>query len=151
MLIIKLKRTAVIVVLLGSYMFFMNLLTGSSCVFMSFIGVPCPGCGLTRAYASLFSLDIRSAFIWHPMFWAVPVFIIAWLCKKYIKSKYPGQTLLLYLYEPLLFVLVISGIALFIVRMVLFFPHTEPFTLNPDAVVPRIYRLLRSGVDLIFT
>jgi len=149
MLIRNLKRTAVIVVLLGSYMLIMNLLTGTSCAFKSFIGVPCPGCGLTRAYMSLFRLDIRGAFVWHPMFWAVPVFIAAWIWREYVKAKYPGRHI--FFYEPLLFVLSISAIAVFVVRAFYLFPHTEPFTLNPNAVMPRLFRLIKNGFDSIFT
>lgn len=35
-------------------------------------GIPCPGCGMTRAFEALLHLDIAGAFYYHPLFWAVP-------------------------------------------------------------------------------
>ena len=36
-------------------------------------GIPCPGCGMTRAFASLLHLDFARAFHYHPLF---PLIII---------------------------------------------------------------------------
>lgn len=43
------------------------------CVFRSLTGIPCPTCGATRAIFSLFTLDIRGYFYYHPM--ALPMII----------------------------------------------------------------------------
>ncbi len=32
-----------------------------SCVFLTFLGIPCPGCGMTRALISIFNMDIIGA------------------------------------------------------------------------------------------
>ncbi len=37
------------------------------CLFRALTGVPCPGCGLTRAFAALASFDFEAAFAWHPL------------------------------------------------------------------------------------
>lgn len=42
------------------------------CLFKSRFNIPCPGCGLTRAYISFLSGDIIKAFSNHPLFWAIP-------------------------------------------------------------------------------
>ena len=42
------------------------------CPVRSIIGIPCPGCGLTRACLAALHLDFSAAFAWHPMFWCVP-------------------------------------------------------------------------------
>ncbi len=43
------------------------------CIYMYLFNAPCPGCGMSRAYFSLLSLDLASAFSFHPMFWSVPL------------------------------------------------------------------------------
>lgn len=43
-----------------------------SCVFRAVLGIPCPGCGLTRAYRSFLRGDINLALRYHPLFWTVP-------------------------------------------------------------------------------
>ena len=49
------------------------------CLFKALIGIDCPGCGMTRAYISLLHLDIRGAFAYNAMFWAVPVGYLLYL------------------------------------------------------------------------
>lgn len=43
------------------------------CIFVSFFNIPCPGCGMTRAWISALHLDFSRAFAFHPMFWSMPV------------------------------------------------------------------------------
>lgn len=57
--------------------------SGIGCIFRFLTGIPCPGCGLTRAYTALLHLDLSAAFSFHPLFWAVPlVFAAGWLWEK---------------------------------------------------------------------
>ena len=44
------------------------------CPFDFFLGIPCPGCGMTRAFFALIRLDFEEAFYYHPLF---PVVIVA--------------------------------------------------------------------------
>ena len=42
--------------------------TRIGCPIYFFTGIPCPTCGMSRAYFSLFHLDIMQAFHYHPLF-----------------------------------------------------------------------------------
>lgn len=42
------------------------------CVFRKFTGLPCPGCGMSRAWLAVLRLDFPAALEYHPMFWCVP-------------------------------------------------------------------------------
>ena len=46
---------------------------GVTCLFLRFAGVPCPGCGMTRAWMQVLRLNFAGAFDMHAMFWAVPI------------------------------------------------------------------------------
>ena len=46
------------------------------CPMDTLLGIPCPGCGMTRAYILLLKLDIAGAFRTHPMFWSVPILLV---------------------------------------------------------------------------
>ena len=46
---------------------------GWGCPFLSLTGIPCPGCGLTRAWLAVLRLDFAEAFRLNFMFPAVPV------------------------------------------------------------------------------
>lgn len=43
------------------------------CLFRNITGIPCPGCGMSRAWLAALRLDLITAFRYHPMFWSVPV------------------------------------------------------------------------------
>ncbi len=43
------------------------------CVFRLVTGIPCPGCGMTRAWLAALRGDFAAAAAYHPLFWAVPV------------------------------------------------------------------------------
>jgi hypothetical protein len=38
------------------------------CPLLNITGIPCPGCGMTRAFLAFFRLDLKGAFHYHPMF-----------------------------------------------------------------------------------
>ena len=57
-------------------------LLGIGCPIRALTGIPCGGCGMTRAYLSLLKPDIHSAFYYHPLFWMVPPALILFIVKK---------------------------------------------------------------------
>jgi cytochrome bd-type quinol oxidase subunit 2 len=107
-----------------------SLLTGTACWFRLAIGLPCPGCGLTRSFAALLHGAFREAFFWHPLPLlalallpvAVPLFIVL---RRRQQSKAIAATL---------WVALAVILAVYAVRMLLYFPHTEPLTLHRDAL-----------------
>lgn len=52
--------------------FFVMKRTGIGCVFLYFLGIPCPGCGMTRALLALLRLDLAAAFSYHPLIFVMP-------------------------------------------------------------------------------
>ena len=46
------------------------------CGLRALTGIPCPTCGLTRAWLCAFRLDFSGAFRQYPMFWSIPVLIL---------------------------------------------------------------------------
>ncbi len=43
------------------------------CWMKAIFGLPCPGCGMTRAWLALFRGDVGRAFGMNPMFWSIPI------------------------------------------------------------------------------
>ena len=46
------------------------------CLFRAVTRIPCPGCGMTRAWLAALRLDFPAAFRWHPMFWSIPLLAV---------------------------------------------------------------------------
>lgn len=49
------------------------ILLDVGCVWQNLLGIPCLGCGMTRAYAALLHGDLRAAFSLHFMFPVLPL------------------------------------------------------------------------------
>lgn len=65
----KLLLTGILAVLAG-----IGLLARPGCPWRNLLGIPCPGCGMTRAWLRVLALDFAGAFAAHPMFWSGPLF-----------------------------------------------------------------------------
>jgi hypothetical protein len=124
------KHAAMFLLLLGFFtvMSFLSESygTGSICLIYNTTGVPCPTCGMTRSYLALLHGDLSSAFLYHPLFFLVPVLFYAFLYQK--------KKLMIGLF--FLFVLV------YIYRMIVYFPHTEPMLYLRHSLWGRIINLL---------
>ena len=49
------------------------------CLVQRFLNVPCPTCGMTRAFFALINGDIKLSLNYHPMIWSVPVLMCMFL------------------------------------------------------------------------
>ena len=62
------------------------------CPILRFIGIPCPGCGMTRAWLSVLRGDIVMAFSYHAMFWALPILVLMLWCDGNLFPKKEWNT-----------------------------------------------------------
>jgi hypothetical protein len=127
------KKTITIIIALGIYVTLAQTITGSICVVYSTVGFPCPGCGLTRAYLALFRGEIGAAFFAHPLFWLVPIC----LALVAFQARLTAAT-----YRTLVFAAIAAFLAVYALRLLIFFPHTAPMVLNHDSALLRLWGLL---------
>lgn len=112
-------------VLLGTLLLMLDRFSDLSvCIFYNYIGIPCPSCGITRAFASFINLDFRQAFWYHPLFFTVIFF-------PYLYVKNNNK---LFIITAFLFMTV------WIIRLYVYFPYMPPMAVNQSAV---LYSLLR--------
>ena len=62
-------------------------IAGIGCPIKFLTGISCMGCGMTRAYLSLLSLDLASAFRYHPLFLIPIIAAILFLFRSRISQK----------------------------------------------------------------
>lgn len=88
------------------------LLVFYHCPFLYFFGIPCPGCGMTRALLSMIRLDFKEAFYYHPLFVMVIIAAI------YVLLKQTGKVRMSKTAEnKLLLAICILFIAVYIIRL----------------------------------
>lgn len=107
---------------------------GSLCVIRSITGLPCPGCGMTRALIALSKLEFTKAVRFHPLslmmlpFGGLLVFSPFNSSLRRLIGKKVFWQLLIAIF-----------LVVYIVRMFLMFPHNEPMTLLENAYLLRLF------------
>lgn len=115
----RLMKKKVIIIIFG-----LILLSGVySCPTYRIFGIPCPSCGVTRAYRLFLSGHFREAFLMHPLF-LLPA---ALLFKPFQNRRFFIGMLVVF-------------IAVYAVRMCLMFPNTEPMIFNRNSILGGILR-----------
>ena len=83
------KRRVLLMLLLLTYfsvVFFVMKKTGITCVFLYFLGVPCPGCGMTRALRSVLRFEFLQAFRYNPLIYCMP-YVFAYIFIDFKNKK----------------------------------------------------------------
>ncbi len=97
-------------------------------MFRRVTGLPCLTCGMSRAWLCALRLDFAGAFFWHPLFWTVPLIALALIFfgarRRWVRR---GLIACLFLFA-----------VVWVVRMLLLFPHTPPMTADPGGILPRL-------------
>ena len=145
---VKIKRTLhnaldawwVLLIIVG-YSVLAHLFLGTSCIFASTTGLPCPGCGWTRAFFALLEGNIMESLRLYPLLIPCIVFICLYAVLWLACDKMPRFM------EIILIILTVALLGVYAVRMLLMFPHNSPMVYNNDAVLPRIVGLISQLAD----
>lgn len=99
-------------------------------------GIPCPGCGMTRACFSVLSGQLAQAFQWNPLWPVLPPFLVLLAVKdgRIFRSKRINTSV-----YAVVFALTAGVYAL---RMILLFPHSAPMVYNGNSVINKIFDIL---------
>jgi uncharacterized integral membrane protein len=108
----------------------------SMCLFRLTTGLPCPTCGMTRATFALFKLDFKEAFFFHPMVFVVIPFLICLTVLLLLKKTTIKKC------TPYMIALGVCIFIVYIIRMILFFPHTFPMDFEENSIAGFLIRLL---------
>lgn len=113
----------------------MTLCVGSACPIALLTGLPCPGCGLTRACIAALTLHWKEAFALHPLFLLIPVvgaLVVLGTAKPAVCRTRP--------FEFGTIALAAVFLVCYVVRMILLFPHTAPYAYNYTSLLGLIIR-----------
>lgn len=107
---------------------------GSLCVIRNITGLPCPGCGMTRALIALSKFEFTKAVRLHPL-------SLMMLPFGGLLALSPFNTSLRRLTGKKVFwqLLIAIFLVVYIVRMFLLFPQIEPMTLLENAYLLRLF------------
>ncbi len=89
------------------------------CPIYNILGIPCPGCGGTRAYLYFFTGHFKEAFLMHPLFLLPLIF----LYPKFRKNR------------KVILAVATTFIIVYIIRFIFLFPDTPPFNFNKNSLI----------------
>lgn len=132
------KNWIILLFILG-YLLLAHFLLGEICIFKIIFGIPCPSCGITRAYINFLKFDFKDAFYYHPLFLLVPPVAIVLLYNdfKYIKPIYDSKVFWA--------ILLITVVGLYIIRWIVLYPKA-PMDINHNSLLFKIIDFFRDKV-----
>ena len=112
----------------------MQAVFGSICPMRAITGLPCPGCGMTRAAISLLRgrWDLVLQYNVLVVFWIGFILYLLWM--RYVRARRVR-------WEAPVILLGLGTIAYYIYRMCLFFPGIEPIAYHSKNVVDWLMKL----------
>lgn len=87
------KKKILTLLLMAVLIYFMY-----ECPLRFVFGLPCPGCGMSRAFISLITLDFKDAFFYHPLFPLVIIIAVVYLLIHFGKIKITTSQKNIFLY-----------------------------------------------------
>ncbi len=114
----------------------LSVLGVATCPSKVFFGIPCPGCGISRAFMSVLRLDFAAAFEYNPLWIVVPVALVA----VTVLSVYEKNTAA----DITIFVFIALAFAIYLYRII----FTDDAVVSWDFESGLIYRGIMWIVDL---
>lgn len=108
----------------------MELLFHGVCLSKLIFGLPCPGCGMTRAAFLFLTGDFAGSFRMHPLF----MFLLPGLSLLGYERYYKGRKAKITSWYFAAYFVVL--LIVFVLRMKLYFPQEEPMTYYQGALFP---------------
>lgn len=134
-------------VVFAAYYTLIHLTNRVFCPLLQVTGLPCGGCGLTRAFLFILRGELKRAFYIQPMAYLVILFLLYCGFFRYIKgSRIRG-------FQPLFVVLIGVILVFYVVRMYFYFPDRAPYVYNPENIlsgrIPSYSRWIRNGISIL--
>lgn len=128
---IRSSKWAIIAII--AYFGCMRTFLHTTCAWVALTGLPCPGCGMTRAGLRLLHLDFTGAFRIHPFIYAVVFYLILFGVNRYILLRKCGWVL-----TGLLAGGMILMILFYIWRMLNFYPGEPPMSYYSENIIAKL-------------
>lgn len=124
-----------IIVIVAYFVLLKNILH-SLCPMVLLTGMPCPGCGMTRAGFKVLHFDFAGAWRVHPFIYAVIVLAVIFAAERYIVQS---RSMTVFKWCA---AVTMTGLILFYIwRMARFFPNVEPMTYYRHNLIQRIHEM----------
>lgn len=114
------------------YMAVVSLFFGTCCPIRIFTGLPCPGCGITRAAVLLVTGRWQQAWQMNPVIFAIALAALYFAANRYLLGRKAKEM------KWVVAAIAVLLLAVYIVRMNACFPGKEPYNYQKGSILERI-------------
>jgi len=126
-----------ILLIIITYILITNIF-GAFCPSVIVTGLPCPGCGMTRAVIAIFTGRFEAAMHYNPVAILWLLWALYFVISRYIIGK-PDKWI-----SHTLSIICIITIIIYVIRMVMYFPDETPMTYYKNNIMSKIVALYKS-------
>lgn len=131
-----LKNYYIAIIFIVAYNIIVRAVFRAFCPFLITIGLPCAGCGMTRAIFQLFTGSFARAMSLNPAAPLWVIFIIWFIYKRYIKGTTPKSAMLW------LGIVSAATFLIYIYRMINYFPSDPPLVYYRNNLLAKLINVL---------
>lgn len=117
-----------------------NIILGRICPLRMIFGIPCPGCGITRAFLLALQGRFHEATEMH-LFWIpLTILVIVFLTVRYFVADEKLLERSKKVIKTCFIILMILLVIYYIYRMIMWYPNKEPMVYDTNNVISRILK-----------
>lgn len=131
------KEYGIAVVALFIYTVITNLIFHAFCPLIIFCGIPCPGCGISRATAYFLTGRWQQAWQMNPMIFPIVAAAVYFGWNRYLLGRKARGI------KVVIIVLAVLLVAVYAVRMYLYFPNRVPYVYTENNMLAHLYLFWR--------
>lgn len=131
------KQIAIPLIAICLYIIVGNLIFGKICPARMLFGIPCPGCGTTRAFWLLIQGKIIEATVSNPIWIAIVALAVIFVVNRYFVTSEKVSERVKGILKMAVVAAVVLCIAYYVYRMIYWFPDREPMVYDPDNILQR--------------
>ncbi|MCH5263144.1 MAG: DUF2752 domain-containing protein [Lachnospiraceae bacterium] len=131
------KEYGIAVVALFIYTVVTNLIFHAFCPLIIFCGIPCPGCGISRATAYFLTGRWQQAWQMNPMIFPIVAAAVYFGWNRYLLGRKARGI------KVIIIVLAVLLVAVYAVRMYLYFPNRVPYVYTENNMLAHLYLFWR--------
>lgn len=136
------REMAIPLIAISLYILMGNLLFGKICPTRMLFGIPCPGCGTTRAFLLLIQGKVTEATVSNPIWIPIVVLGCIFFINRYFVRSQKVSDKITHLLKMLLVISCILCMIYYIYRMVFWYPDRAPMVYDSDNLL-RIWGLIK--------
>ena len=125
------KEYSPAVMVFFGYYLLIHFTRGAFCPFLNVTGVPCAGCGLTRAFLFIAKGQLARAAYMNPMAFPIIAFVLYCAYFRYIKGTGIKG------FKMLFITLMVCMLIFYLIRMYLYFPDRVPYVYRKNNLFAR--------------